>query len=168
MRAVNINLSPMGSTFDVIFDPILNNGKEKILRDVFVPMIGRHNVQNSLVALTIAQVEGVPDALMKKALSEFEGVKRRFTRTGEVNGITIIDDYGHHPVEISAVLKAARMAVEERGGKIHAVMQPHRFSRLQDLFDEFATCFDDADSVLIADVYDAVMINMLHLYDHVA
>ena len=107
------------------------------------------------MALTIAQVEGVPDALMKKALSEFEGVKRRFTRTGEVNGITIIDDYGHHPVEISAVLKAARMAVEERGGKIHAVMQPHRFSRLQDLFDEFATCFDDADSVLIADVYAA-------------
>lgn len=155
VRAININLSPMGSTFDVIFDPILNNGEEKILRDVFVPMIGRHNIQNSLVALTVAQVEGVPDALMKKALSEFEGVKRRFTRTGEVNGITIIDDYGHHPVEISAVLKAARMAVEERGGKIHAIMQPHRFSRLQDLFDEFATCFDDADSVLIADVYAA-------------
>ncbi len=155
VRAINLSMSPAGSTFDVVFDPILNNGEEKVLRDVFLPMIGRHNVQNSLVALTVAQVEGIPDALMKKALSEFAGVKRRFTPTGEVKGITVIDDYGHHPVEIAAVLKAARMAVEERGGKIHAVMQPHRYTRLHDLFDEFATCFDDADTVLISDVYAA-------------
>ncbi len=118
-------------------------------------MIGQHNVLNALSAITIAIKQDIPDALIKKALSEFEGVKRRFTKTGEVNGISIIDDYGHHPVEISAVLKSARTAVEKTGGKIHAIMQPHRYSRLQDLMDDFCKCFNDADTVLISDVYAA-------------
>jgi UDP-N-acetylmuramate--alanine ligase len=155
VRGTNLRMSPEGTHFDVTFDPLLNQGIAKTLRDVFIPMVGEHNVLNALSALTIAQVEGIADALMKKALSEFAGVKRRFTKTGEVEGVTIIDDYGHHPVEIAAVLKAARLAVENTGGKIHAVMQPHRYSRLQDLFDSFCTCFNDADSVLIADVYAA-------------
>lgn len=155
VRGTNIRMSPEGAHFDVTFDPLLNQGTDKTLRDVFIPMIGEHNVLNALSALAIAQVEGVPDVLMKKALGEFAGVKRRFTKTGEVEGVTIIDDYGHHPVEIAAVLKAARSAVESTGGRIHAVMQPHRYTRLQSLFDGFCACFNDADSVLIADVYAA-------------
>jgi UDP-N-acetylmuramate--alanine ligase len=85
-------------------------------------------------------------------LSGFGGVRRRFTRTGEWNGVTIIDDYGHHPVEIAAVLRAAR---ESNKGQVIAVVQPHRYSRLQSLFEEFCTCFNDADAVVVADVYPA-------------
>ena len=155
VRGVNVRMTPEGSTFDVEVSSSLTGGEEKVLRDVFLPMIGQHNVQNALSAIAIAVRQDIPDALIKKALSEFGGVKRRFTKTGEVNGITIIDDYGHHPVEISAVLKSARTAVEKTGGKIHAVMQPHRYSRLQDLMDDFCKCFHDADSVLVADVYAA-------------
>src|SRR5690606_32929299 len=104
----------------------------------------QHNVQNSLAALAIAHKLGMKPASMKNALKNFTGVKRRFTKTGEVNGITIIDDYGHHPVEISAVLKAARQAVEESGACVIAVMQPHRYTRLSSLFDDFCTCFNEA------------------------
>lgn len=155
VRGVNVRMSPMGSTFDVEIDKAVTGGEDKVLRDVFLPMIGQHNVQNALSAITIAIKQNIPDALIKKALSEFGGVKRRFTKTGEVNGVTVIDDYGHHPVEINAVLKSARTAVEQTGGKIHAIMQPHRYSRLNDLMDDFCKCFNDADSVLIADVYAA-------------
>ena len=115
-------------------------------------MVGDHNVQNALAAVAIAVEMNVTDEIIRAGLAGFEGVKRRFTRTGEVGGITIIDDYGHHPVEIAAVLKAARAAVR---GKVIAVMQPHRYTRLHDLFEEFCTCFNDADAVLIADVYAA-------------
>ena len=92
---------------------------------------------------------------MRQALAGFTGVKRRFTKTGEVNGVTVIDDYGHHPVEIKAVLKAARQVVEGTDGKVIAVVQPHRFSRLRDLFDDFCKCFHDAEMVLVADIYAA-------------
>lgn len=147
VRATNVKCGPDGAVFDVTFA----GGME--LKDVHLSMPGRHNVQNALVALTIAHQMNVPAAIMKKGLSEFAGVKRRFTRTGEANGVTVIDDYAHHPIEIETVLKTARTVVGE--GRVIAVMQPHRYSRLDDLFDEFSTCFNDADAVLIADVYAA-------------
>src|SRR5436305_1973836 len=103
-------------------------------------------------AIAVARELGIDDSVIRRALAGFGGVKRRFTRTGEWNGVTIIDDYGHHPVEIAAVLKAAR---ESTNGKIIAVVQPHRFTRLQSLFEEFCTCFNDADTVVVAEVYPA-------------
>jgi UDP-N-acetylmuramate--alanine ligase len=108
-------------------------------------MFGVHNVQNSLSAIAIGAELGVGDEVVRTALRQFGGVKRRFTKTGEWNGATIIDDYGHHPVEIAAVLKAARSVVANR---VIAVVQPHRYTRLHDLFDGFCTCFNDADIVL--------------------
>jgi UDP-N-acetylmuramate--alanine ligase len=118
-------------------------------------MLGHHNVQNALAAIAIAHELQIPPPLIKKALANFEGVGRRFTKTGEVNGVTIIDDYGHHPVEIAAVLKAARGALAGTTGKIIAVVQPHRYTRLRDLFADFCTCFNDADAVIVAPVYAA-------------
>jgi UDP-N-acetylmuramate--alanine ligase len=115
-------------------------------------MFGRHNVQNSLAAAAVAEAMALGDDTVRATLQNFKGVKRRFTKTGEWNGVTVIDDYGHHPVEIAAVLKAARAIVE---GKVIAVVQPHRYSRLTHLFDGFCTCFNDADIVLVADVYAA-------------
>ncbi len=150
VRAVNIRSSVMGSLFDVE----INDG-EVVLSDVFLPMMGIHNVQNALAAIAIGYKLKMTATQMKNALSTFEGVKRRFTRTGMAGGVTVIDDYGHHPVEIAAVLKAGRQAVGDGKGRIIAVVQPHRYSRLHDLFDEFCTCFDEADIVLVADVYAA-------------
>lgn len=119
-------------------------------------MFGPHNVVNSLTTFAVGHEIGIPAQQIAASLVKFKGVKRRFTTTGIVNDITIIDDYAHHPVEIAAVLKAGRDAVEGRGGgRIIAVMQPHRFTRLKNLFQEFAACFDLADSVIIADVYTA-------------
>ncbi len=155
VHASNIRPDGLGSVFDVAFAPWLNKGKELILRDIHLSMPGRHNVQNSLVALAIAAEMGVAAPVMKKALSGFAGVKRRFTKTGEAAGVTVIDDYAHHPVEIETVLKTARIAVAGGGGRVIAVMQPHRYSRLHDLFEDFCTCFNEADTVLIADVYAA-------------
>ena len=117
-----------------------------------LPMFGRHNVQNSLAAAAVAEALGLGDDALRAALRNFKGVKRRFTKTGEWNGVTVIDDYGHHPVEIAAVLKAARAIVS---GKVIAVVQPHRYSRVSHLFDGFCTCFNDADMVLVADIYAA-------------
>jgi UDP-N-acetylmuramate--alanine ligase len=155
VHASNIRSGADGSVFDVTFAPWLNNGQEMALKDVHLPMPGHHNVQNSLVALAIACAMKVPAALMKKGLGSFTGVKRRFTKTGEANGVTVIDDYAHHPVEIETVLKTARMMVAGTSGRVIAVMQPHRYTRLHDLFDQFCTCFNEADSVIIADVYTA-------------
>lgn len=155
VQASNIRTHNGGSLYDVTFSGDLGGGEEKTLRDVYLPMPGRHNVQNSLAALAIAQEMDVPAPVMKTAMKNFSGVKRRFTKTGEVEGIRIIDDYGHHPVEIAAVLKAARQAVEETGGKVIAVVQPHRYTRLSSLFEDFCTCFNDADTVIVADVYPA-------------
>ncbi len=109
-------------------------------------------MQNALAALTVAQEMGIDDDTIRAALGSFKGVKRRFTKTGESGGVTVIDDYGHHPVEIAAVLSGAREAAR---GKIIAVVQPHRYSRLKALFEEFCTCFNDADTVIVADVYPA-------------
>ncbi len=155
VRVTNVRPQSDGNIFDVTFAGWMTEGKEETLRDVFLPMLGDHNVLNSLASLTIAHEMGVPAATMKTAMKNFSGVKRRFTKTGISHGITVIDDYGHHPVEIQAVLKAARQAVEKSGKRVIAVMQPHRYTRLHDLFDDFCTCFNDADSVIVADVYAA-------------
>ncbi len=117
-----------------------------------LPMPGEHNALNATAAIAVADQLKVPAEAIRKGLLGFSGVKRRFTRTGTVGGITIIDDYGHHPVEISAVLKAARQSTK---GDVIAVVQPHRYSRLHDLFDQFATCFNDADTVIVAPIYAA-------------
>jgi UDP-N-acetylmuramate--alanine ligase len=117
-----------------------------------VPMPGRHNALNATAAIAVAHALGVGDDVIRNALANFSGVRRRFTRVGTWNGVNIIDDYGHHPVEIAAVLKAAR---ESTRGQVIAVVQPHRFSRLAALFEQFCTCFNDADAVIVAHVYPA-------------
>jgi len=121
--------------------------------DVHLPMAGLHNVLNALAAIAVARELGVSPADIKKGLAGFGGVKRRFTTTGVADGVRIIDDYGHHPVEITSVLKAARAVAG--GGRVIAVVQPHRFTRLRDLFDDFCHGFNDADVVIVADVYPA-------------
>lgn len=117
-----------------------------------LPMPGDHNVSNALAAVAVARHLGMKSDEIRAALAGFKGVNRRFTNLGEVDGITIIDDYGHHPVEIAAVLRAARQASE---GRVIAVHQPHRYTRLSSLFDDFCSCFNDADVVGIAEVYAA-------------
>lgn len=152
VRGENVRPSPDGMTFDVVFAGYGDDEAEAI-RDIKLPMFGMHNVQNTLAAAAIAHEMGIDPQVLSTAFVGFEGVKRRFTKTGEVDDITIIDDYGHHPVEIAAVLKAARGAVTK--GQVIAVVQPHRYTRLRDLFEDFCTCFNDADAVLVADVYEA-------------
>lgn len=148
-----VDLTPMGggSKFKVAFRD-RKTGAVHEITDLMLPMPGRHNASNATAAIAVARELGVSDAAIRKAIATFGGVKRRFTKTGEWNGVTVIDDYGHHPVEIAAVLKAAR---ESTNGKIIAVVQPHRYTRLQSLFEEFCTCFNDADAVVVADVYAA-------------
>lgn len=156
VRAENIRPGAEGSVFDVIFAGWLSDdGQEQVIKDIHLSMPGEHNVQNSLVALSVAKEMGVSADKMKAAMSNFGGVKRRFTKTGTVEGITIIDDYAHHPVEIEVVLKTARAAVKETEGNVIAIMQPHRYSRLEDLYEEFCRCFNDADHVIITDVFAA-------------
>jgi UDP-N-acetylmuramate--alanine ligase len=127
-------------------------GEDRVIRDLMMPMPGQHNALNATAAIAVAETLGMPMEAIKKALAGFGGVKRRFTKTGDWNGVTVFDDYGHHPVEISAVLKAARAATQ---GQVIAVMQPHRYTRLSSLFGDFAACFNDADHVIIAPVYAA-------------
>ena len=148
-----IDLAPNGggSHFKVVFRNRKTDAAHEI-SDLVLPMPGRHNALNATAAIAVAHELGIPDATIRSAIAGFGGVKRRFTKTGEWNGVTIIDDYGHHPVEIAAVLKAAR---ESTGGRVIAVVQPHRYTRLQALFEEFCTCFNDADTVVVADVYPA-------------
>jgi UDP-N-acetylmuramate--alanine ligase len=122
------------------------------IKNIALPMPGRHNALNATAAIAIAHELGVADETIRLAFAKFGGVRRRFTRTGIWNGVTIIDDYGHHPVEIAAVLRAAR---ESTKGRVLAVVQPHRFTRLAALFDQFCTCFNDADTVIVANVYPA-------------
>ena len=140
-----------GSKFKVAFRHRKTDAAHEI-SDLVLPMPGRHNALNATAAIAVAHEIGISDNAIRKALAGFGGVKRRFTRTGEWNGVTIIDDYGHHPVEIAAVLKAARDSTK---GKVIAVVQPHRYTRLQSLFEEFCTCFNDADTVIVADIYAA-------------
>lgn len=155
VRGTNLRPTPDGYTYDVIISERLTGKKPLVLKDLFLPMVGEHNVQNSLAAVAVGFELDMTPMAMQKALRTFNGVKRRFTKTGISNGITVIDDYGHHPVEIAAVLKAARQAVQVTGGKVIAVAQPHRYSRLSSLFEGFCTCFNEADTVVIADVYAA-------------
>jgi UDP-N-acetylmuramate--alanine ligase len=122
------------------------------IKNVALPMPGRHNALNATAAIAVAYELGVEDSRIKEALAQFGGVRRRFTRTGMWNGVTIIDDYGHHPVEIAAVLRAAR---ESTKGQVIAVVQPHRYTRLAALFEQFCACFNDADAVIVAHVYPA-------------
>lgn len=149
--AANVRPSKEGSTFDVIARR-RGAGPGVTMHDLFLPVAGRHNVQNAVAAIAVARELGVNDQAIREGLKGFEGVKRRFTTTGVWNEVRIVDDYGHHPVEIAAVLKAAR---EVTSGRVIAVVQPHRFTRLRDLFQDFSTCFNDADMVAITDVYPA-------------
>ncbi len=151
VRAVNIRFGTDGAHYDIEFKARGSKAKKRYI-DIALPLLGEHNVLNSLVPAAIAQELDIDEGVLRRALGGFKGVKRRFTKTGEANGITVIDDYGHHPVEIAAVLKAARQACK---GKVIAVMQPHRYTRLRDLFEEFSQCFNQADKVVIADVYSA-------------
>ncbi|MBK8909513.1 MAG: UDP-N-acetylmuramate--L-alanine ligase [Rhodospirillales bacterium] len=152
VRAVNVEAKAGGG---MGFDAIIADRRSETVRRIDglrLPMIGRHNVQNALAAVAVAAELGIGDEVLADALATFGGVNRRFTRTGEVDGITIIDDYGHHPVEIAAVLEAARNVTD---GRVIAVVQPHRYTRLHSLFGEFCACFNDADAVVVADVYAA-------------
>lgn len=153
IRGINMRLAMDGTRFDVSVTD-RKHDHSYVISDFHLPVIGQHNVQNSLAAIAIGVQLGFGEDVMRKAIGKFAGVKRRFTRTGTVNGITIVDDYGHHPVEIAATLKAAQQAKGSEG-KIIAVMQPHRYTRLSSLFSEFCTCFNDADCVIVADVYAA-------------
>jgi len=147
VRAVNLTYQNGVAQFDVALQ-----AEDQVIEGCTLPMPGDHNVSNALAAVAVARHLGMKRDEIREALAGFAGVNRRFTRVAEVNGVTIIDDYGHHPVEIAAVLKAARQATK---GRIIAVHQPHRYTRLSHLFEEFCACFNAADVVAIADVYAA-------------
>ncbi|MBF0664120.1 MAG: UDP-N-acetylmuramate--L-alanine ligase [Brevundimonas sp.] len=154
VRADRVEMSPDGARFDVV---IQGQGLAALdeptrIEGLHLPMAGWHNVSNALAAIAVARELDVSDEAILAGLAGFGGVRRRFTTTGVVGGVRIVDDYGHHPVEIAAVLKAARQVAE---GRVIAVVQPHRFTRLRDLMEEFSTCFSDADAVFVADVYAA-------------
>ena len=151
IRAVDLAFAEGGSRFSV---EIADRRRDDLRRidELRLPMPGRHNVQNALAAIAVGVELGFDDEAIRKGLAGFGGVRRRFSKTGEAHGITVIDDYAHHPVEIAAVLTAARQAYE---GRILAVVQPHRYSRLANLFEDFCTCFNQADTVIVAPVYPA-------------
>jgi UDP-N-acetylmuramate--alanine ligase len=151
VRLVDLDHADGKSRFSIVFRDRSGQVVHEI-KQLTLPMPGRHNALNATSAVAVARELGIGDDLIRKALGAFGGVKRRFTRTGEWNGITVIDDYGHHPVEIAAVLRAARESIK---GQVIAVVQPHRYTRLQSLFEPFSTCFNDADAVLVAHVYPA-------------
>jgi UDP-N-acetylmuramate--alanine ligase len=151
VRAERILSDKNGASFEVRFSDRAT-GRARRIGPFRLPMLGNHNVVNALAAIAVATEMEIGEAQIKAALTNFAGVKRRFTNTGTSGGITVIDDYGHHPVEIAAVLKAARQA----GARdVVAVVQPHRYTRLQSLFEEFCTCMNDAGTVIVADVYPA-------------
>jgi UDP-N-acetylmuramate--alanine ligase len=153
VRAVNLTFDNGKAHFDILLQ---GEGEGSKIEGCTLPMPGDHNVSNALSAVAVARHLGMKKDQIRDALANFAGVNRRFTKVAEVDGVTIIDDYGHHPVEIAAVLKAARQAIAGReGARVIAVHQPHRFTRLSSLFDEFCTCFNEADVVGIADVYSA-------------
>jgi len=151
VRASEVRMDADGAVFDVELCDRFGVFERRI-EGLRLAMPGRHNVQNALAAIAVARELQIPDEALRRALAEFGGVRRRFTRTGVVRGITVIDDYGHHPVEVRAVLATAREAFE---GRIVAVVQPHRYSRLAALFEDFCTAFHHADCVVVADVYAA-------------
>ena len=147
VRAINLTYKSGIAHFDIALQ-----SEDRVIEGCTLPMPGDHNVSNALSAVAVARHLGMKLDEIRTALHEFKGVNRRFTKVGEVDGVTIIDDYGHHPVEIAAVLKAARQSTE---GRVIAVHQPHRYSRLHSLFDDFCACFNDADVVAIAEVFAA-------------
>jgi len=151
VRAEKLIMDRMGATFQVVVRDRAT-GRARSMKPLRLPMLGQHNVQNALAAIAVGVEMEIDEETIRSALAGFKGVKRRFTRTGEAGGITVIDDYGHHPVEIAAVLKAAR-----QGGArdVIAVVQPHRYTRLHGLFEDFCTCMNDAGTVIVADVYAA-------------
>ena len=151
VRATNMTLGPDGAVFDVVITD-RKADSSRTIAGLKLPMMGAHNVQNACAAIAVAHEVGFHDDVIRRGLGGFAGVKRRFTKTGEANGVAIVDDYAHHPVEIAAVLRAARAAGK---GKVIAIVQPHRYTRLANLFEEFCTCFNDADHVIVADVYAA-------------
>lgn len=152
--ASNIRPNEGGNIFDVVVRSRDQN--DRIIENVYLPMPGRHNVQNALAAISVAIELGCSDKVICHGFAQFGGVRRRFSNVGEVNGVTIIDDYAHHPVEIAAVLHAAREVVSIKdGSRVFAVAQPHRFSRLRNLMDEFQNCFNDADEVFLTPVFSA-------------
>ena len=151
VRFMNVRIEGTRSIFDVEIRR-RRTGQVTRLDNLVMPMPGRHNISNATAAIAVANRLGISREDIAKGLASFGGVKRRFTLTGEWNGVQIFDDYGHHPVEIKAVLRAAREACK---GRIIAVHQPHRYTRLSSLFEEFAACFNDADSIFIAPVYAA-------------
>jgi UDP-N-acetylmuramate--alanine ligase len=151
VRLLDVNLEGGVSRFNVLLRD-RKTSQAIYLDNLLLPMPGHHNALNATGAIAVASQLGLTPDQIRKALAGFGGVKRRFTRTGEWKGVTIFDDYAHHPVEVGAVLRAARASTK---GQVIAVMQPHRYTRLQSLFDQFATCFNDADVVIVADVYPA-------------
>jgi len=151
VRIANLEMDVQGARFDLVFQP--RDAEKTVWRGLALPMLGEHNVLNAAAALAVVRALGGQEQEARAGLAGFGGVKRRFTIVGEAAGVTIVDDYGHHPVEISAVLKAARQRAGT--GRVIAVVQPHRYSRLSDMFEEFCTCFNDADSVLVAPVFSA-------------
>ena len=151
VRLVDVSHAGGTSLFTVLFRETAARPAHEI-KNIALPMPGRHNALNATAATAIAHEFGISDETIRHAFAKFGGVRRRFTRTGNWNGVTIIDDYGHHPVEIAAVLRAARDSTK---GNVLAVVQPHRFTRLAALFDQFCTCFNDADTVIVANVYPA-------------
>ncbi len=158
LRADNIKTTIDGSTFDVVLSEkyVKYKGlKFSTIKNIKLKLNGRHNVSNSLSAIAVGIELGIESSVIARAFSEFGGVKRRFTKTGAINGITIIDDYAHHPIEIMATLSTAKDVIKNTGGKVIAVFQPHKYSRLSDMMDEFSQAFDGADEVIIADVYSA-------------
>ena len=156
LRAENVTPDGFGSMFDAVV--LERDGSRRTISGIHIPIPGRHNVQNALAAIAVGIELGIPDAKIVTGFERFEGVKRRFTKVGDIDGATVIDDYAHHPVEIRAVLSAARegaTAAEDGAGRVIAVMQPHRYSRLQSLMEEFQGAFNDADIVFVTPVYPA-------------
>ncbi|HXW40209.1 MAG TPA: UDP-N-acetylmuramate--L-alanine ligase [Xanthobacteraceae bacterium] len=151
VRLVDVSHAGGASLFTVVLRERAGQAAHEI-KNLALPMPGRHNALNATAAVAVAHELGIADDVIRNALAKFGGVRRRFTRTGTWNGVTVIDDYGHHPVEIAAVLRAAR---ESSKGRVIAVVQPHRFTRLAALFEQFCTCFNDADAVIVAPVYPA-------------
>src|SRR6202158_4553422 len=151
VRLADLDHADGCSRFCVVFRDRAGETTHEI-KDLTLPMPGRHNALNATAAIAVARELGISGDMIRKALQNFGGVRRRFTRTGEWNGVPVIDDYGHHPVEIAAVLLAAR---ESSKGQVIAVVQPHRYTRLASLFEQFSTCFNDADTVIVAHVYPA-------------
>ncbi|MFD1883029.1 UDP-N-acetylmuramate--L-alanine ligase [Paracoccus pacificus] len=149
VRALNLRFDAGVAHFDIALQ---GEGEGEVIEGCTLPMPGDHNVSNALSAVAVARHLGMKKSEIREALAGFAGVNRRFTRVAEIGGVTIIDDYGHHPVEIAAVLKAARQSTQ---GRVIAVHQPHRYSRLSNLFEDFCTCFNEADVVAIAEVYSA-------------